>query len=129
MRAAKRILLFVFAALTQLCAAGADNCPVVIPVSDAGWYTPANFHDPDNNNYTAGYHAAGAIELRNFFVFDLPIFSAPVLSAELRIFTFTISTSQASEEFQLHHVNTPVTSLVAATGPELTNIFNDLGEG
>ncbi len=126
MRAALNNFLLLLSLTLTLRAA---DCPLVFPVSDAGWYNAANFHDPENHNFITGHHAAGRTELRNFFVFDLPVLNGPVGGAELRIYTFTISTPQSTETYELRHVATPVETLVAGAGAELTNVFNDLGDG
>jgi len=126
MRAALNNFLLLLSLTLTLRAA---DCPLVFPVSDAGWYNAANFHDPENNNYIVGYHAPGAAELRNFFVFDLPVLSGAVAGAQLRIYTFTINAPPGAETLELHHVATPVSTLVAGEGAGVTNVFNDLGDG
>jgi hypothetical protein len=126
---AQFLILLLVVLLSFGLAARAADCPLVFPASDSGWYNAANFHDPENNNYIAGYHAPGATELRNFFVFDLPALNSAVAGAQLRIFTFTISAPPGAETFELHHVATPVETLVTGEGAGLTNVFNDLGDG
>jgi putative intracellular protease/amidase len=129
MHAALKILITLSSALLLGTSGRAADCPLVFPAADAGWYNAANFHDPENINYIVGYHAAGPTELRNFFVFDLPEFGGLVAGAQLRIFTFTINTAQSTETYELRHVATPIETLIAGAGPELTNVFNDLGDG
>ncbi len=121
--------LFLALVLSGVTAARGADCPLIFPASDSGWYNGANFHDPENNNYIVGYHAPGATELRNFFVFDLPVLNGAVAGAQLRIYTFTINAPPGAETFELHHVNTPVSTLVAGEGTGVTNVFNDLGDG
>jgi putative intracellular protease/amidase len=129
MRAALKIGLTLFAVLMLGPVGRAADCPLIVPVSDAGWYNAASFHDPDNYNYIVGYHAAGPTELRNFFVFDLPEFSGSAAGAQLRIFAFTINSAQTTETYELHHVSTQIETLIAGAGLEVTNVFNDLGDG
>ena len=95
--------------------------------TDSGWYSASGFHDPDNNNYFAGYSASSAAEFRNWFVFDLPVFTAPVASATLRLATFDARFS-SNAIFELHHVSTSLAMLTNG-GSGLTNIFGDLGDG
>ena len=121
--------LFLALVLSGVTAVRGADCPLIFPASDSGWYNAANFHDPENNNYIVGYHAPGATELRNFFVFDLPVLGGAVAGAQLRIYSFTIHTPPGAETLQLHHVATPVSTLVAGTGEGVTNVFNDLGDG
>lgn len=129
MRALWKNLLSLTALLLALGSTRAADCPLTFPVADAGWYNTANYHDPENVNYITGYHAAGATELRNFFVFDLPVWSGAVAGAQLRIYTFSISTPQAAETYQLHDVTSSITTLVEGAGEGVTNVFNDLGSG
>ena len=122
------IAAFVLFACTSQRAA-ANDCPLAYPATDAGWYNSAHQHDPENVNYIAGYHAPGMVELRNFFVFDLPVFEAPVSSATLRLYTFSINSTQGMETLELRHVATPLTTLVAGAGPGVSNVFADLADG
>lgn len=124
-----KFFLTAWAVLLFSFAARAADCPLTLGASDAGWYSAANFHDPNNNNYLVGYHAGSATEYRDWFVFDLPAFVSPISSAELRLFTFSISSASGMETLELHHVATPITTLVAGAGPGVTNVFNDLADG
>ncbi len=129
MRALWKNFWSLTALLLALATGRAADCPLTFPVADAGWYTAGNYHDPENVNYIVGYHGAGATELRNFFVFDLPALNGVVAGAQLRIFTFTISTPQAAETYELHDITTPLATLLAGAGAGVTNVFNDLGSG
>jgi hypothetical protein len=124
-----KFFLAAWAVLLFSLSARAADCPLTLGASDAGWYSAANFHDPNNNNYLVGYHAGSATEYRDWFVFDLPAFASSISSAELRLFTFSISSAQGMETLELHHVATPITTLVAGAGPGVTNVFNDLADG
>src|SRR6187431_2295486 len=123
-----KLFLTAWAVLILCVSARAADCSLTLFATDSGWYTPANYHDPDNNNYLVGYHAAGATEFRDWFVFDLPPSIGPIQSVELRLFAFTINSTNA-ETFELYHVATPVSTLVAGAGPTITRVFTDLGDG
>src|SRR6185503_13660185 len=116
-RLCMKVFLAAWAVFILSLAAAAADCPQTFGASDVGWYNAANFHDPANNNYLVGYSATGATEYRDWFVFDLPTFNAPLTAAELRLFTFNINSAQGMETLELHHVAAAVTTLVAGAGP------------
>ncbi|HEY0548035.1 MAG TPA: immunoglobulin domain-containing protein [Verrucomicrobiae bacterium] len=124
-----KVFLAAWAVFLFSLSAPAADCPLTLGASDAGWYSAANYHDPNNNNYLVGYHAGSTTEYRDWFVFDLPAFASSIGSAELRLFTFSISSAQGMETLELHHVSTPITTLVAGAGAGITNVFNDLADG
>jgi hypothetical protein len=124
-----KFFLTAWAVLLFSLSARAADCSLTLGASDAGWYSAANFHDPNNNNYLVGYHAGSMTEYRDWFVFDLPAFASSIGSAELRLFTFSISSANGMETLELHHVATPIATLVAGVGPGVTNVFNDLADG
>jgi uncharacterized repeat protein (TIGR01451 family) len=100
---------------------------VAINTVDTGWYTDSGYHEPSNPNYIAG-NLPGQY-YRDWFVFDVPSLPGPIVSAQLRIYTYSIvNTPGTPEIYQLRHVVTPTTTLVAG-GSGLTSIYNDLGDG
>lgn len=98
---------------------------LVVNTTDTGWYDSTGFHGPGNANYFAGNDAG---TFRDWFVFNLPTLPAPLVRAELRVKTYSVSSPTGSEIFQLRPVATPVATLVAG-GSGLTGIYNDLGDG
>ena len=127
-RCCMRRLLCALAIGASASAFAASNCSFTIGASDAGWYNASGFHQPGNRSYFAGYHASSALEFRNWFVFDLPVFDEQVVAAELRLFTFDIRSADGSPALELHHVATPMAALTNG-GSGALDIFNDLGDG
>ena len=101
---------------------------MVLNAVDSGWYDSTGFHDPGNRNYFVGKETSGTNLFRNWFVFDVPSLPGSVVSASLRLNTFTNSSPSGSEFYQLRHVNTPVTALRTGGGG-LVATYDDLGDG
>jgi len=97
----------------------------IIPAHDKGWYDGSGFHNPSNPNYIAGDYYGS---YRNFFAFNLPLWLAPIISAQLAINTHEYTSSDLGEKYQLHDVSTAVPALLAG-GTGQVAIFNDLGDG
>jgi hypothetical protein len=97
----------------------------IIPAHDKGWYDGSGFHNPSNPNYIAGDYYG---PYRNFFAFNLPLWLAPIISAQLAINTHEYTSSDLGEKYQLHDVSTAVPTLLAG-GTGQVAIFNDLGDG
>lgn len=96
---------------------------------DTGWYDASGTHEAVNQNYICGDNASSSnAPYRNWFAFNLPALPGPVLTAQLRINTYSILSPTGSETFQLHHVSTAVPTLVAG-GTGLITIYNDLADG
>ncbi len=96
---------------------------------DTGWYDARGTHEAVNQNYICGDNTGSSnAPYRNWFAFNLPALPGPVLTAQLRIHTYSILSPTGSETFQLHHVSTAVPTLVAG-GTGLINIYNDLADG
>jgi hypothetical protein len=124
---ARSFVLAVFPAiLLQAVPAFADT--ITISAADSGTYTSSGFHLSTNKNYTTGI--SGGTEDRSYFVFNLPLFSAPIISAELQLTNPAngYTSPDAFEIFQLFDVLTPISSL-QATNFTATSIFADLGTG
>ncbi|CCI12466.1 Similar to tr/Q12JK6/Q12JK6_SHEDO Peptidase S8 and S53 [Microcystis aeruginosa PCC 9806] len=110
----------------------ADNEPplntITLNAADTGWYDNTGFHIPSNTNYIVGDNENPNILYRNWFTFNLPTLTAPIISAQLKVNTFGYSSLDASETYQLQEVTTPVATLTAG-GSGLTAIYADLGDG
>ncbi|MFM6728949.1 MAG: Calx-beta domain-containing protein, partial [Dolichospermum sp.] len=65
---------------------------------------------------------------RNWFTFNLPTLTAPIISAQLKVKTWEYTSNDATETYQLQEVTTPVPTLTAG-GSGLTAIYADLGDG
>ncbi|MFM6602958.1 MAG: S8 family serine peptidase, partial [Microcystis panniformis] len=103
-----------------------DTGTITLNAADTGWYSSTGFHDPTNTNYVAGNFG---IELwRNWFTFNLPTLTAPIISAQLRVNTYDYDSPQISETYELRDVTTAVPTLTAG-GSGRTAIYADLGDG
>jgi hypothetical protein len=118
----------LFAFVTSCPLATADT---VIPHTDRGWYDNTGFHNPGNPNYVVGDTGVGVV--RNFFVFDLSSVVQPIASAKLALFVPSESAGpgynspDASENYELHDVATPLATLLGGTGGVAAH--TDLGSG
>ncbi len=97
--------------------------PETVLADDRGWYDETGNHIANNDNYVVGdltdyYH-------RNWMSFQLPIFTRPVMAAELIIKAYKVT---GSETYQLRDVVTPV-DVLKAGGTGKIAIYEDLGEG
>jgi subtilisin family serine protease/Ca2+-binding RTX toxin-like protein len=100
--------------------------PITLNAVDSGWYDSTGFHDPSNTNYIVG---DGSNTLyRNWFTFNLPTLTAPIITAQLKVNTFDYSSPQPSETYELRDVTTAVPTLTAG-GSDKTAIYADLGDG
>ncbi|VGO20189.1 beta strand repeat-containing protein [Pontiella sulfatireligans] len=101
---------------------------VSVNATDTGWYDSTGYHSSGNENYIAGTYIGGSGSHNNWLVFNVPEFSGAIIKAELLIKCSNINTPNDQETYVLHHVSTPIGTLVAG-GSGLTDIYNDLGEG
>ncbi|MBE9264447.1 S8 family serine peptidase [Microcystis sp. LEGE 00066] len=110
----------------------ADNEPplntITLNAADTGWYDNTGFHIPSNTNYIVGDNENPNILYRNWFTFNLPTLTAPIISAQLKVNTFGYSSPQTSETYELRDVTTAVPTLTAG-GSGKTAIYADLGDG
>ncbi|MFM6607093.1 MAG: Calx-beta domain-containing protein, partial [Dolichospermum sp.] len=110
----------------------ADNdtgSTITLNAADTGWYSSTGFHDPTNPNYIVGDGTNPLYPLyRNWFTFNLPTLTAPIISAELKVKTWQYTSNDPTETYQLQEVTTPVPTLTAG-GSGLTAIYADLGDG
>jgi large repetitive protein len=116
----------------------AINCPlstgqtVAIPHTDRGQYSNTGFHNPTNPNYVVGGDSFVAV-YHNFFVFNLAGVVQPIASAKLALYVPSelsgpgYSSSDPSENYELHDVTTSIATLVAGTGGVAAH--TDLGSG
>lgn len=101
---------------------------VTLNAADRGWYDNTGYHFAGNNNYFVGDEDTGTHTLRNWFVFNVPVFTGTVVKAELLINCYTNRSPNPHETYVLRHVSTPIATLTAG-GSDLTNIYNDLADG
>jgi hypothetical protein len=108
---------------------------VVIDQTDRGWYDDLGRHDQKNDGYYVGDHrifGCGqycSADTRNFFVFDLAGVAQPIASAklELSVPNQGYQSDDPSENYELHDVVTPISTLVGGTGGVAAHA--DLGSG
>src|SRR5262245_11795642 len=113
---------------------------VVVPATDGGWYSEVGFKNPLPLNYLVGDSQFRDCrqfcfgDIRNFFVFDLSSIVTPIDSAKLAlalpgppIIDPGYISGDPSENYELHDVVTPITSLVNGTGGVAAH--TDLGSG
>lgn len=127
-----RLLIALLLALVT-ARAGALN----INYTDRGWYNPAGFHNPNNLSYIAGdTRGPGCVtcvgDARNFFVFDLTGVTQAIATAKLAVLVPSqpgpgYVSADASENFELHDVVTPITALRDGTGG--ADAYSDLASG
>ncbi|MFM5942986.1 MAG: hypothetical protein ACKO9G_06345, partial [Dolichospermum sp.] len=90
----------------------ADNdtgSTITLNAADTGWYSSTGFHDPTNTNYVTGDGGSSLYPLfRNWFTFNLPTLTAPIISAQLRVNTYDYDSPQISETYELRDVTTAV---------------------
>jgi hypothetical protein len=125
------VVLFPLASL-------ANAGTVTLSAIDSGWYksdgTPSS---SANQNYLAGTTGDGLLEYRDFFSFDLSSVTAPIISAQLRAYSPSVTVAgdlgnsftspSASDTYDLFDVSTQVATLSARTGGAA--VFTDLGSG
>ncbi|AKV67086.1 Alkaline phosphatase [Microcystis panniformis FACHB-1757] len=102
---------------------------ITLNAADTGWYDSTGFHGPTNTNYAAGDNNIADGKLyRNWFTFNLPTLTAPIISAQLKVNTYDYDSLQPSETYELRDVTTAVPTLTAG-GSGKTAIYADLGDG
>ena len=104
---------------------------ITLSALDSGWYDADGTHEPTNTNYAAGLFESE--EYRNFFAFNLPSVTGPIVGAEFRVDVQHYWSQEPNETYTLFDVSTPFPDLVAggsvADGSERPDIFSDLGTG
>jgi hypothetical protein len=118
-------LAFVLLCFGVASVARADSFTLVN--TDTGWYNDQGFHDSTNKNYIAGSVIVGptAVTFHNYFVFDLAGVTGTITSAQIQLFSATVS---GPGSFTLFDVTTPLAEL-SASQTNRTDIFTDLFTG
>ncbi|REJ52268.1 MAG: subtilase [Microcystis aeruginosa DA14] len=98
---------------------------ITLNAADTGWYDVTGYHDPGNTNYFVGDLS---LLHRNWFTFNLPTLTAPIISAQLNVNTYDFGSEDAIETYELRDVTTAVPTLTAG-GSGKTAIYADLGDG
>jgi autotransporter-associated beta strand protein len=104
---------------------GVPGNTVTVDAVATGWYDSSGSGVP--GNYAAGY---GNLNIdtntyRNWFVFNMPLFSGSIIHAELLVNSYVNTSPNGQETYLVRKVTTPVASLVAG-GSGLVGIYNDL---
>jgi hypothetical protein len=101
---------------------------------DSGWITMDGAHTASNNNYVVGLLAG--LQARDYFTFNLPASTVPILGAELRLFNPATPggyvSPDATETYVLFDVSATPAALDAnrpAGDPTGMAIHADLGSG
>ncbi|HTY87182.1 MAG TPA: autotransporter-associated beta strand repeat-containing protein [Candidatus Acidoferrum sp.] len=92
----------------------------------SGWYNSAGTHTATWPNYAVGEESGGFY--RNFFVFGLPALSGQLINAQLLLNSYTNTSLNGFETYQLHDVTTSIVSLTN-NASSATNTYADLGSG
>lgn len=100
---------------------------------DRGWYDSFGNHDPINKNYLAGSLniLSGLLEYRNWFAFDVPTGSDPIVAASLRLYNpapIGYYSANPLQVYQLFDVDSPSFSIMTGGNGQMS-IFDDLGSG
>lgn len=94
--------------------------------ADTGWYDNTGFHQASNSNYLAGVNLGTSYH--DYFMYNLPAISAPLVYAELLVSNYNVVNPGGSNLYQLYDVTTPIATLTnSASGA--TGTFADLGSG
>lgn len=94
-----------------------------------GWWSDKFGHVAGNYNYFAGYNGVLDNTLHNFFSFDLSGVTGEVVSATLRVRTYSASFPFAPMKYELFDVYTSAEQLLTASDVPNEAIFDDLGSG
>lgn len=101
------------------------NGTETVNLSKSGWYRDDAVHNPDNQNYIAGFcNNCGGHYYNNFFVFDISSLTAPVTSATLTLNSFDVT---APLQYTLVDYTGDIGTLVNGNGD--AGIYTDLGTG
>jgi len=125
---ARRPLTHAAAALllAAMLTAQANAAVETFDAVDRGWYNHFGNHTASNVNYTIGNQS---FTYHNFFVFDLaPLAGKTIVAGQFVANTYSVSTDDGTESFELRHIATPIATLVAG-GSGLTGIYDDLADG
>lgn len=119
----KRLLLCL---AVLLFGAGQVRAAVLLDYVARGWYEETG--GKNGGNYFAGQDYPGTTGkvYRNYFVFDLSSIKGAIVSAALVLNSADYLSPDATEEYILRHVSTPVDDLGRVSS---VSIFNDLADG
>lgn len=109
---------------------GSPQQTVTLNAVNMGWYDSTGSHSSANPNYYVGEDTlTNDTKLyRNFFVFNAPVSSYSIISAELIVNDYICSSPNGRETYVLYDVTNDI-SAVEAGGSGFTNIYDDLGSG
>jgi len=99
-----------------------------VEAENRGWYTDFGLHLSGNPSYYIGDD--GEALYRNFFVFEIPVFSETVTGATLKLWNPPngFFSQDPSETYELFAVSTPIEDLVSDQF-SATDIYENLGSG
>src|SRR5262245_35274296 len=113
--------------------AGAVSCAQVVAPAAGGAYVQTGERVDGYllaGNTEIDYFGGGPKDYRNWLVFRLPVFPGPLVGAELRLPAGTTFSQSDQETWELHHVSTPVSTLLQPAGSiPRPDVYADLGEG
>ena len=103
------------------------NGLIVLSPVDQGAYGQNGFHDPVNDNYTAGIcnSCVHGPELRNWFAFNISTLSWPVTSLTIALSTYLVVPDSVT--YYMYDYGGSIPALMSGTGG--TEAFADLGSG
>lgn len=112
----------------------ASAATITLDATSRGWYNQngqalSTFHGAPTANYAAGQsdNSGTLMQLRNFFIFDLPSLTETIVSATLRLTPRGYVSPDPSETYELYDVTTPLASLTDRSGGLAA--YTDLGSG
>ena len=103
---------------------GVPGNTVTVDAVDVGWFN--NFGTNYVGNYFAGFNTSDTNTYRDWFVFNMPVFSGSIIHAELLVNTAAIASLGGQQPYLVRKVTTPVSNLIAG-GAGSIGIYNDLG--
>lgn len=120
----RRLFLCLAVILSGL---GQVRAAVLLDYTARGWYEETGSNG-GVGNYFAGQDYPGTTGkvYRNHFVFDLSSINGRIVSAALVLNTANYLSPDATEEYVLRHVSTPVDDLAIVSS---VSIFDDLADG
>ena len=105
------------------------NGGTVLANSTSGWFQSTGGHLASNRNYIAA--AYNGLYYNDFFVFDLSSITAPVITASLTVFSYTVDLSDDGGTwvpFSLYDVSVSHMALAANSFGDIA-VYDDLGSG
>jgi len=124
----KHFIQFCFTITLLLIFVGSANAGTQINTTDRGFYPDTGAHNPNNDNYLAGFN--GSTVFHDFFVFNLSSVDTPICAASLVLFNPAVVGYQSPDEtetFGIFDVTTDIGDLIGGTAGVAG--FDDLGTG